>query len=127
MMTNPRFVMNAPTVVCSPAVQAVNIPDNVERLHNSAAAFKSEIAQYMVINGRAPSTMQRPVVSSPNVLRMEWDGDGIVITGNPQRLGIPSGNVVLKLIPTVSAAGAVSWACTIQDGAQYVPAVLGCR
>lgn len=109
--------------VALPAYNDYIVRARVSELLLSAGSARNVIGEYMTVNASIPGATQVivPDVDSGMVSSLAWDGSSLRVVGNAENLGAET-PVIVVLTPALNDAGGVSWTCSPESGAQYLPA-----
>ena len=118
--------------VALPAYQDYTIRAKASELILAGSDVQTRIAEYVMVNGELPGaadTLTIPEFGDEAMTEsIEWDPDegddgALVITGNSENLGIPSGGdeLIIHLVAVHEDGGGVRWHCEAKSGLQYLP------
>ena len=110
--------------VALPAYQDYTVRAKASEVILAGSDARTRIAEFVLVNGTLPANGTEANISDVTVgmtRSLAWDVSTLVITGNSTNLGIPTGDLVINLKPTLQGGGSVTWACTAAEGTRYLP------
>ena len=111
--------------VALPAYQDYTIRAKASELVLASSAAKNVISEYALINstiaGITAGSVSIQNINQGMVASVVWDGTYIRVNGNATALGVSSGDVILRLMPSGDPATGILWVCDAAEGTQYLP------